>query len=72
MGTEETWCGREDNAPDPGRNSTFRSRVHVGEGYTEELEVKVGVHKGSALSRLLFINVLRALSCEFRSCELVG
>ena len=55
-----------------GMNFNFRSRVHVGEGYTEELDVKVGVHQGSALSRLLFIIVLRALSCEFRSCELVG
>ena len=27
-----------------------RSRVHVGEGYSEEFEGKVGVHQGSVLS----------------------
>ena len=37
------------------------SRVCVGEGYSEEFEVKVGVHP------LLFIIVLEALSREFRS-----
>ena len=36
-----------------------RSRVHVGEGYSEEFEVKVGVHQGSVLSPLLFIIVLK-------------
>ena len=43
-----------------------RSHVCVGEGYSEEFEVKVGVHQGSVLSPLLFIIVLEALSCEFR------
>ena len=38
------------------------SHVHVGEGYSEEFEVKVGVHQGSVLSPLLFIIVLEALS----------
>ena len=37
-----------------------QSHVHVGEGYSEEFEVKVGVHQGWALSRLLFIIVLEA------------
>ena len=44
-----------------------RSRVHVGEGYSEEFEVKVGVHQGLVLSPLLFIIGLEALSREFRS-----
>ena len=44
-----------------------QSRVRVGEGYSEEFEVKVGVHQGSVLSLLLFIIVLEALSWEFRS-----
>ena len=41
-----------------------RSHVRVGEGYSEEFEVKVGVHQGSVLSPLLFIIVLEALSRE--------
>ena len=49
-----------------GMYSSARSRVHVGEGYSEEFEVKVGVHQGSVLSPLLFIIVLEALSREFR------
>ena len=35
--------------------------------YSEEFEVKVGVHQRSVLSPLLFIIVLEALSWEFRS-----
>ena len=38
----------------------------VGEGYSEEFEVKVGT-QGSVPSPLLFIIVLEALSREFRS-----
>ena len=49
-----------------GMYSNARSRVRVGEGYSEEFDVKVGVHQGSVLSSLLFIIVLEALSCEFR------
>ena len=43
----------------------FRSRVRVGDGYSEEFGV--GVHQGSVLSPLLFIIVLEALSREFRT-----
>ena len=43
------------------------SRACVGEGYSEEFEVKVDVHQGLVLSPLLFIIVLEALSREFRS-----
>ena len=50
-----------------GMYSNARSRVRVGVGYSEEFEVKVGVHQGSVLSPLLvFIIVLKALSREFR------
>ena len=42
-----------------------RSRVRVGDGYSEEFSVGVGVHQGSVLSPLLFIIVLEALSMEF-------
>ena len=49
-----------------GMYANAQSRVHVGEGYSEEFEVK-GVHQGSVLSPLLFIIVLEALSREFRS-----
>ena len=45
-----------------GMYANARSRVRVGEGYSEEFEVKVGVHQGSVLSPLLFIIVLEALS----------
>ena len=48
-----------------GMYSNAKSRVHAGEGYSEEFEVEVGVHQGSALSLLLFIIVLEALSREF-------
>ena len=44
-----------------------RSLVRVGEGFSKEFEVKVGVHQGSVLSPLLFIIVLEALSHEFRA-----
>ena len=43
------------------------SRVCVGEGYSEEFEVKVSVHQGSVLNLLLFFIVLEALSHEFCS-----
>ena len=42
-----------------------RSRIRVGDGYSEEFGVGVGVHQGSVLSPLLFIIVLEALSREF-------
>ena len=45
-----------------GMYANARSRVRVCEGYSEEFEVKVGVHQGSVLSPLLFIIVLEALS----------
>ena len=48
-----------------GLYSNARSRVRVGEGYSEEFEVMVGVHQGSVLSSMLFIIVLEALSREF-------
>ena len=41
------------------------SRVRVGDEYSEEFGVGVGVHQGSVLSPLLFIIVLEALSSEF-------
>ena len=50
-----------------GMYANARRRVRVGEGYSEEFEVKVGVHQGSVLSSLLFIIVLEALSREFQS-----
>ena len=42
------------------------SHVRVGEGLSDEFEVKVGIHQGSLLSPLLLIIVLEALSREFR------
>ena len=49
-----------------GMYANARSQVHVGEGFSKEFEVKVGVHQGSVLSPLLFIIVLETLSREFR------
>ena len=50
-----------------GMYANARSHVRVGEEYSEEFEVKVGVHQGSVLRPLLFIIVLEALSREFCS-----
>ena len=50
-----------------GMYANVQSSVSVGEGYSEEFEMKVGFHQGSVLSPLLFIIVLEALSQEFRS-----
>ena len=45
-----------------------RSRVRIGDGYSREFGVGVGVHQGSVLSPLRFIIVLEGLSMEFRTC----
>ena len=42
-----------------------RSRVRVGDEYSNSFDVRVGVHQGSVLSPLLFVIVLEALSMEF-------
>ena len=63
MGAEKTWCGGVDCATGAGDvYANAWSRVRVSDGYSEEFEVKVGVHQGSRLSPLLFIIVLEALS----------
>ena len=50
-----------------GMYANARSQVRVGEGFSQEFEVKVGVHQGSILSPLLFIIVLEALSRKFQA-----
>ena len=44
-----------------------RSRVRVGDEYSNSFDVQIGVHQGSVLSPLLFVIVLEALSIEFRT-----
>ena len=44
-----------------GMYANAQSCVHVGEGYSEDFEVKVGAHQVLVLSPLLFIIVLRSL-----------
>ena len=65
MGAETTWCGGVDCPT--GAGDVWKCRVCVGEGYSEEFEVKVSVNQGSVLRQLLFIIVLIALSQEFCS-----
>ena len=48
-----------------GKYANALNQVRVGEGFSQEFEVKVGVLQGSVLSPLLFIIVHEALSCEF-------
>ena len=50
-----------------GMYANVQSHVLVGEGYSEEFEVTVGVHQGRVFSLLLFIIMFEALSCEFHS-----
>ena len=44
-----------------GMYTNSQSRIRVGEGFSKEFEVKVGVHQGSVVSPFLFIIVLEAL-----------
>ena len=44
-----------------------RSRVRVGDEYSNSFDVRVGVYQGSVLSPLLIVIVLEALSMEFRT-----
>ena len=50
-----------------GMYANARSGFRVGEGFSQEFKVKVGVHQGSVLSLLLFIIVLEALSRDFQA-----
>ena len=44
--------------------SNARGSIHVGEGCSQEFEMKVGIHQCS-VSQLLFIIMLEALPCVF-------
>ena len=45
MGSKKTWCGDWTVRLVQGMYANARCHVHVGEGYSEEFEVKVGVHQ---------------------------
>ena len=45
----------------------MRSKVRVGDEYSNSFDVRVSVHQGSVLSSLLFVIVLEALSMELRT-----
>ena len=49
-----------------------KTRVPVGNGYSEDLNVSVSVHQGSVLSPFLFATVLDVLSEEGRKGDLYG
>ena len=66
LGTDE-WLARLVQSMYKSMYKDVRSRVRLGDGYSEEFGVGVGVHQGSVLSPLLFIIVLEALSREFRT-----
>ena len=66
MGAEKTWWGGVDCTTGAGDVCKCAEPCPYWWGYSEEFEVKVGVHQGSVLSPLLFIIVLEALSREFR------
>ena len=42
------------------------TKVYVAGGYSDEFEVKVGVHQGAVLSPLLFVNVLDVVAEDMR------
>ena len=44
-----------------------RSRVRVGDEYSNSFDVRIGVHQGSVLSPLIFVIVLEAISMESRT-----
>ena len=64
LGTDEWWVRLVQSM-----YKDVRSRVRVGDGYSEEFGVGVGVHQGSVLSPLLFIIVLGSFAQAVRgSC----
>ena len=44
-----------------------RSRVRVGDEYSNSFDVQMGVHQGSVFSLLLFVILLETLSLKFRT-----
>ena len=50
-----------------GMYSNTRSRVRVGDAFSDEFEVKLGVHQDLVLSPLLFTVLLETLSQDVRA-----
>ena len=55
------WC-HPDNV-----HANASSRVRINNTLSDSFKIKVGVHQGCVLSPLLFIIVMEALSCDFRT-----
>ena len=65
LGVEE-WIEK----PVQGMYENVQSCVRVGEGLSDEFEMKTGEHHGSVLSLLIFIIVLDVLSRQMGSLQL--
>ena len=65
LGPEKVRCWGMDSVVSPGDLRQCTKPVSVGEGYSQEFEVKVGIRQGSIVSPLFFTIMLEVSSHEF-------